>query len=240
MVALKSPWLIAFAAVSAVHLVLNATDTTPWDSISKCLIVPLLAAWVVEQHGPRLLVAALGFCFLGDLFLELGDDAFVIGMTAFAAAHYCFIRFFILRGAIERLRAQPWILAVYVVAAIGLVAWCWDGLEAGLRPLVPVYAALLLGTASTSLASGARAGIGGAFFLVSDGIIALGEADRIDKNATGSGLAIMGLYILAILLLTTGILDREKRTVTSRSSAVPRSSRSTRVCRWSPHRDVFE
>ncbi len=70
-----------------------------------------------------------------------------------------------------------------------------------------------LGTASTSLATDLRAGIGGALFLVSDGIIALGEADRIDKDATGTGLAIMGLYILAILLLTTGILDREKRTI---------------------------
>jgi uncharacterized membrane protein YhhN len=213
MVAIKSPWLIAFGIVSVAHLVLNAADATPWDSISKCFIAPLLAAWVLEQHGPRLLVAALGFCFLGDLSLELGDDLFVVGMAAFAAAHYCFIRFFILRGALEQLRAKPWILVVYVAAAIGLVAWAWGGLEPGLRPIVPVYAALLLGTASTSLATDLRAGIGGACFLVSDGIIALGEADRIDKEATGTGLAIMGLYIVAILLLTTGILGREKRTI---------------------------
>ena len=211
--AVKSPWLIAFGVVSVLHLVLNAADATPWDSISKCFIAPLLAAWVVEQHGPRLLVAALVFCFFGDLFLELGDDLFVVGMAAFAAAHYCFIRFFILRGALEQLRAKPWILVVYVAAAIGLVAWAWSGLEVGLRPIVPVYAALLLGTASTSLATDLRAGIGGACFLVSDGIIALGEADRIDKDATGTGLAIMGLYIVAILLLSTGILDREKRTI---------------------------
>jgi uncharacterized membrane protein YhhN len=147
------------------------------------------------------------------LFLELGDDLFVVGMAAFAAAHYCFIRFFILRGALEQLRAKPWILVVYVAAAIGLVAWAWGGLEVGLRPIVPVYAALLLGTASTSMATDLRAGIGGACFLVSDGIIALGEADRIDKDATGTGLAIMGLYIVAILLLATGILGREKRTI---------------------------
>ncbi|KAA1395241.1 lysoplasmalogenase [Aeromicrobium ginsengisoli] len=213
MVAVKSPWLIAFGVVSVVHLALNAADATPWDSITKCFIAPLLAAWVLEQHGPRLLVAALGFCFLGDLFLELGDDLFVVGMAAFAAAHVCFIRFFVLRGALAQLRAKPWILVVYVAAAIGLVVWAWSGLEVGLRPIVPVYAALLLGTASTSLATDLRAGIGGACFLVSDGIIALGEADRIDKDATGTGLAIMGLYIVAILLLTTGILSREKRTI---------------------------
>jgi len=211
--AVKSPWLIAFGVVAVVHLALNAADATPWARVTKCFIAPLLAAWVVEQGGPRLLVAALCFCFLGDLFLELGDDVFVIGMAAFAAAHVCFIRFFIARGALGRLRGKPWILVVYVAAAIGLVAWAWSGLEVGLRPIVPVYASLLLGTASTSLATDLRAGIGGACFLVSDGIIALGEADRIDKDATGTGLAIMGLYIVAILLLSTGILGREKRTI---------------------------
>jgi uncharacterized membrane protein YhhN len=212
MTALKSPWLIAFAAVSVVHLVLIGADAEPWDSITKSLIAPLLAAWVIEQDGPKLLVAALGFCFLGDLFLEF-DDLFVVGMAAFAAAHYCFIRLFILRGAIEQLVKKSWILVVYLIAAIALVAWCWGGLETGLKPIVPVYAALLLGTASTSLATDLRAGLGGALFLVSDGIIALGEADRIDKDATGTGLAVMTLYILAIFFLTTGILDREKRTI---------------------------
>ncbi|MEJ7636054.1 lysoplasmalogenase [Aeromicrobium sp.] len=213
MTALKSPWLIAFAVASVVHLVLNGADASPWDSITKCLLAPFLAAWVIEQDGPRLLVVALGFCFLGDLFLELDDDVFVIGMAAFAAAHICFIRFFVQRGAVDRLRRRPLILVVYVAAAIGLVAWCWGGLEPGLRPVIPIYAALLIGTASTSLATDLRAGIGGALFLVSDGIIALGEADRIDKETTGTGLAIMGLYILAIFFLTTGILGREKATI---------------------------
>jgi len=211
MTAIRSPWLIAFAVVSVVHLVLNGAGAEPWDSISKCLVAPLLAAWVVEQHGPRLLVVALAFCFLGDLFLEL-DDLFVVGMAAFAVAHIAFITLFVRRGALDRLRARPWILAVYVIAAIGMVAWCWGGLEAGLRPPIPVYAALLVGTAATSLASDVRAGVGGALFLVSDGIIALAEAGRIDQDATMTGLAIMVLYILAIFLLATGIVQRESRT----------------------------
>lgn len=203
---------MAFGTVSVIHLVLNGADASPWDSITKCLIAPLLAAWVVEQHGPRLLVVALGFCFLGDLFLELGD-LFIVGMASFAAAHVCFITFFVRRGALDQLRRRPWILAVYVIAAIGLVAWCWGGLENGLKAPIPVYAALLVGTAATSLATDVRAGVGGMLFLLSDGIIALAEADRIDKEATTTGLAIMGLYILAIFLLTTGILNREKATI---------------------------
>ncbi|MRJ75218.1 lysoplasmalogenase [Aeromicrobium sp. SMF47] len=210
--AVKSPWLIAFGVVAVVHLVLNGVEATPWDSITKCLLAPLLVGWVLEQRGPRLLAVALVFCCLGDLFLEI-EDMFTAGMAAFAVAHVCLITFFVRRGAIEQLRRKPLILVAYVVAAVALVAWCWGGLEPGLKPLVPVYAALLLATAATALSTDLRAGIGGALFLVSDGIIALAEAGRIDQDATVTGLAIMALYILAIFFLTTGIVWREKRTV---------------------------
>jgi uncharacterized membrane protein YhhN len=207
MSAVRSPWLVAFGAVAVVHLVLNAAGATPYDSISKCLLAPLLAAWVVEQGGPRLLVVALALCFAGDLFLEI-DDLFVVGMAAFAGAHIAFIVLFVRRGALDRLRARPLIAVAYVVAAVAMVAWCWGGLEPALKPAIPVYAALLVGTASLSLATDALTGLGGALFLVSDGIIALSEAGRIDPDAVATGLAIMALYALAILLLTTGIVRR--------------------------------
>ncbi len=212
MPAMKSPWIIAFAVVTVVHLVLNGADAAPWDSISKCFLAPLLLAWVIEQKGPRLLGAALVFCFFGDLFLEF-EDLFIIGMAAFAIAHICFIRFFVSRGAIGQLKRKPWILPVYVLAGIAMIAYGWSGLEAGLQPVVPIYAALLVGTGATSLATDLRAGLGGLLFLISDGVILLGEADRIDKEATATGLAIMSLYIAAIFFLTSGILNREKVTV---------------------------
>ena len=82
------------------------------------------------------------FCFFGDLFLEF-DDLFIVGMAAFALGHICFIRFFISRGAIGQLKRKPWILAVYVVAGIAMIAYGWSGLEDGLKPVVPIYAALL-------------------------------------------------------------------------------------------------
>lgn len=210
--AIRSPILAGFAIAAVVHLSLNAADIGPWDSITKCLLAPLLIGWVLEQRGPRLLVAALAFCFAGDLLLEL-EDMFIVGMAAFAAAHVCFIGFFVQRGAGAALRARPAIVGVYVVAAVVVVAWAWGGLDAGLRPVIPVYAALLVGTASTALAVDVRAGVGGALFLVSDGIIALAEAGRFDPAATLTGLAIMVLYIGAIAQLTIAIVTKEQRTV---------------------------
>ena len=204
-------WVAAFLVVLAVHLVLDGLDARPWDSITKCLLAPVLLGWVLDRRGPRLLAAALVLSLLGDLFLEL-DDLFVVGMAAFAAAHACFITLFVRAGALPVLRRRPWIVAVYVVAAVVLVAWAWGGLDPALRAPVPVYAALLLGTAATSLAVDRTAGLGGLLFLVSDGIIALGEAGRVDPDATATGLAIMSLYGLAILLLTSGSLLLPRRT----------------------------
>jgi uncharacterized membrane protein YhhN len=212
MPAVRSPWLIAFAVASVVHLVLNGAGAEPWDSITKCLLAPLLVGWVLDQHGPRLLVVALTLCFAGDLFLEI-DSLFIAGMAAFAGAHLAFITLFVRQGALERLRARPLIAVVYVVVAIAMVAWCWGGLDPGLKPAIPVYAVLLVATASLSLAADARAGLGGALFLVSDGIIALSEAGRVDGDAAVTGLAIMTLYILAILLLATAVVRLEPRPV---------------------------
>ena len=234
MPAVRSPWLIAFAVASVVHLVLNGAGAEPWDSITKCLIAPLLVGWAVEQRAPRLLVVALTLCFAGDLLLEI-DGLFIAGMAAFAGAHVAFITLFVRRGALERLMARPLIAAVYVVAAVAMVAWCWGGLEAGLKAPIPVYAALLVGTAATSLATDVRAGVGAALFLVSDGIIALSEAGRIDDDAPLTGLAIMTLYLLAIFLLATSIVQREQRTraagpgfdPTVRTDCWPRVPRTT-------------
>lgn len=211
MTALKSPWLIAFGVFAIVHLVLIGADVTPWDSITKCVLAPLLLVWAVEQHGPRLLAVALVFCFLGDLFLEL-EDLFILGMAAFAIAHIALITYFVQRGALERLRKKPLVVLAYIAVAIVMVAWCWGGLEAGLKVPIPVYAALLVGTAATALVTDVRAGLGAVFFLVSDGIIALSEAGRIDSESTAAALAIMALYAVAIFLLTTAIVATEQRT----------------------------
>lgn len=209
--ALRSRWLIGFAVAFVAHLVLIAADLSPWDTVTKCLLAPLLAAWVAQQGGPRVIVVALFFCFLGDLFLDLGDDWFLVGMAAFAAAHVCFVTFFVRRGSLDALRSRPWIVAILLLAAIALLAWVWGGLEPGLRGPVVVYALLLSATAATSLAVDLRAGIGALLFLFSDAVIALGIADRVPQD-TAQSLVIMVTYGLALFFLATAIVRKEART----------------------------
>lgn len=206
----KNPWLIAFGAITVIHLILNAADATPWVGITKVMIIPLLTAWVVTQGGPRIIVIALIACTFGDLFL-IWDNTFTVGMAAFAIGHICFISFFVSRGALGQLRTKPWIVALYIAAAIAMIAYAWSGLDADIKPLVPFYAALLAGTASTALACDNRAGLGGALFLVSDGIILLGEADK--WQPAPSGVWIMALYVGGLFFLSAGIVNKERNTL---------------------------
>jgi uncharacterized membrane protein YhhN len=219
MTAVKSPFLIGFGIVMTVHLVLLGFDVPPWDTITKVLLAPLLAAWAWQLDGPRLLVLGLVFCFFGDLFMDL-DGWFMAGMAAFAAAHICFITLFVQRGAIPALREslrgrERWraaLAVVYLVGAIGVVAWAWGGFDPAVRFAIPVYALLLASTATTSIALDTRSGVGAALFVVSDSLIALGAAGRLDPTATWHKLAVMVLYLFGIFLITAGVLNRERRT----------------------------
>ncbi|MDR6117403.1 putative membrane protein YhhN [Aeromicrobium sp. SORGH_AS981] len=199
------PYVVAFVAVLAVHLVLLAADLAPWDSVTKCLLAPVLVVSVVAERGPRLLVAALVLCLGGDLLLEV-DGLFVAGMASFAAAHVCLVTLFVRAGAVRERRPNPLLLVTYLLAGVALVAWAWGGLAADLRPVVPVYAVLLLATAVTWSCVDVLAGVGGALFLVSDGLIALGEAGRVDPGSATVSVAVMALYGAAIALLTAGAL----------------------------------
>jgi len=182
---LRSPWLAAFGLAVVAHLALVLADARPWDSVTKCLIAPLLAAWVVQQRGPRLLVLALACCLLGDLFLEI-DGLFIAGMAAFAAAHVCFVTFFARRGALERLRARPWIPLALLVAAVST-------------------------TAATALAVDLRAGVGALLFLFSDGLIAARIAERVPEDSAFGGFVVMLTYSLALFFLATAIVFKEAR-----------------------------
>lgn len=226
MTAVKSPWIIAFGALMIVHLVLVGFDVTPWDTVTKCLLAPLLALWAAQLGGPRLLVAGLVFCFFGDLFMDLSrihpDDPrwFMLGMGSFALAHVCFITLFVQRGALAALRAsfggkEAWravLAVVYVVGAAASLALDLGRFDPSVRPFAPVYTALLVGTAITAIALDTRAGIGAALFLVSDGLISAGVTGRVDSDAPWHQLAIMVLYLLSIFLITAGVLNREART----------------------------
>ncbi|MFC4057385.1 lysoplasmalogenase [Planomonospora corallina] len=200
---LPSAALAAFAVCSALHLAAVAADTGLPASVTKALLMPLLAAWLLARGGPRPVVAGLLLSTGGDIALEFeGTGPFVTGMAFFAAAHVCYVVFFLRGGAVAGLRRQ-WIVPVaYGVVWAAMVVALWPGLGA-LRIPVALYSLLLTATAVTSAGYGLRAGIGGCLFLVSDALIALGLAGL--PRPPVPGLWVMATYIAAQYLIASGV-----------------------------------
>ena len=209
---LLNPWVIVYFILATVHLLLAGFHQQPYGSITKCLLAPCLLAYTITQigwsniraYGPKALVVSLIACFGGDLFLELPKGFFIPGMISFAAAHVGFTYTFLRRGAKATLKKHPYIVLPFIGGGITLLYFGWYGLPIMLRVAAPIYGVLLLCTASSSSAYSPISGLGGAMFMVSDGMILLREAEKISTDvALGT---IMPLYIGGIFLLTTRVV----------------------------------
>ncbi|RKE22564.1 lysoplasmalogenase [Streptomyces sp. TLI_171] len=202
--------LIAFAAVSAAHLLAIAVQLHPLQYATKPALMPLLAAWVwaLGRPGtPALLVPALLFGAGGDILLEIGGTvAFLAGMGSFAAGHACYVTMFVKLGALADRRRALLAGGCYAVAWAVLIVLLWPGLDAGMRIPVAFYSLLLASTAVTASQINWRAGLGGALFLLSDTLIATDLADW--KHLPAHSFLIMLTYLVGQYLLTTGALQR--------------------------------
>ncbi|MFJ4698794.1 lysoplasmalogenase family protein [Streptomyces sp. NPDC088768] len=196
--------LFALAACADLLALLLDTRFHAWPAhaVCKALLLPLLAWYAVRAGAPRSLLAALAAGWLGDLLLlSPADPAFLAGMAAFAAGHVCYLVTFLRHGATPRSLPARLVGAVLVLAAALLVLW--PRLPAGLRVPMAVYSVLLTATALAAQRCGTRAAAGGALFLVSDLLIALGAADL--TRPAPADFWIMLTYALAQYLLVTGI-----------------------------------
>ncbi|MEV1021770.1 lysoplasmalogenase [Streptomyces sp. NPDC050264] len=198
-----------FLVVCAVDLgaLLAGSDAT--HTAAKPLLMPLLAAYVIARGAPRLLCAALLLGWGGDVLLLFDQDAaFLAGMGCFAAGHLCYLALFRRHG---RAREHGRLLgAGYAIALVTMIASLWPDLPAGMRGPVAAYSVLLTAMAYGASRLGTAAGIGGALFLLSDTLIALGVADW--PRLPPADFWIMLTYVAAQYLLARGVLGERERT----------------------------
>jgi uncharacterized membrane protein YhhN len=193
--------LTAYLALGLADTVFAAVDLTEPRWVSKTLLMPVLIAFLYRAVRPEarpdlpLAVGALVGGFVGDVGLLVDRDAtFMVGMGGFAVGHVCYlVAFRRLGGSLPK-----WLPAVYLLAWAAMMALVWRGLD---DLLVPVLGYSLLLTAMAGCAAGVsrRTGLGGALFLFSDAVIALGIAD-VDL-VPGQDAVVMPAYVAAQALL---------------------------------------
>ena len=201
-----------FVTVAVLHLGAQLTGADDVADATQVLLMPLLAAalWL-NTEAPRgrlvtLTLVALGLSWLGDSAPKLtqGDTAFLVMIGFFLLAQIAYVVAFWPFRDRSVLNVRRPLLLGYVAVVVALVVACVGG-AAGMLVPVLVYGALL-GTMAV-LATGVNlpTAIGGALFLVSDGLIALNAfADGFDLP--GQGFWVMATYLTAQSLIVVGVL----------------------------------
>ncbi|HWS28725.1 MAG TPA: lysoplasmalogenase [Clostridia bacterium] len=208
---------ILFAAVSLVHLYACFTGRNKLRTVTKPMLMPLLAAlYLVSAAEPHFIVAAaLLFGAVGDVFLLLPDNPvwLVTGGASFGLGHILYVAAFFLYADAAKLPAYgiALILAFFIAAAAIGFTRLKPTVPQKLRGPVLFYMLILcaMGAAATvsffveALARRALFPLGAILFLLSDAVLAhflfVRESER--KN-----FAVMATYIAAQTLIAAGFI----------------------------------
>src|SRR5690606_34871012 len=123
----------AFAIVAAAHLVSQViAPDSAFTDVSQWFLMPLLAlgpVLVTSAPRDRLVVGtlvALGFSWLGDTAPDLvdGDASFLVLVGFFLCAQLTYIVAFLPYRRSSVARTRPWVVGLYALAVIAMVAVC--------------------------------------------------------------------------------------------------------------------
>jgi uncharacterized membrane protein YhhN len=217
---------VALAMLTVLHLTAQVADAGTWARVTQTCLMPLLAVtlWSAapapRSRLVRLVLVALGLSWLGDTAPAAfdGDTAFLVMVGFFLLAQAAYVVAFwpARRASVAR---KPLLLAPYAVAAVVLVAACAPGAAGPLLAAVVVYGVCLVAMAVLATGVHPLAGAGGAVFVASDAMIALGAfTDWFDPPA--SGFWVMLTYVAGQALLVAGVLARSSNHVSGSGTGV--------------------
>ena len=114
--------LIPFVVVSVVHLIFAFQGKDGPRAITKLLLVPTLSIYpIVVDRSATLLILALLFSFMGDIFMIYKDNrkSLLAGFLTFALSHMGYIIVLVLKMGMDNLPFYPWIIGALVLIAGG-------------------------------------------------------------------------------------------------------------------------
>ncbi|MGO4201563.1 lysoplasmalogenase [Rhodococcus sp. TAF43] len=226
--AVRFVWVV-FGLLAIVHLSAQLVDRERVADVTQWFLMPVLAGalWLGTggSAAPRrsrlvvLTLVALGFSWLGDTAPDLadGDLSFLLMVGFFLLAQVAYIAAFAPYGRAEVWGRRRWSTVGYLVAVGFLVLACAPGAGPLLVPAL-LYGSALGAMAILAAGVNRLVAVGGALFLVSDGMIALGAfADWFSPPV--EGFWVMLTYIAAQVLIVLGVqaADRDHQ----RGSSAP-------------------
>ncbi len=213
----KTIWIIIFLLVLLVDLVAVYSNNESLRFITKPLLMPLLALYLllqtktVNSNLKVWIFLALFFSWAGDIFLlfeERGSNFFLLGLSAFFAAQVFYIIFFHNIRMREYIRGNALLLLLVIVYYSILVSVLSPYLGKMILP-VRIYGVvlsfMLMLAMHTMLGKNKKAALwmmtGAILFVTSDSLLAF---NKFFSAFNYAGLIIMLTYGLAQLFITEG------------------------------------
>ncbi len=205
-------WVLLAAAVVAAVADWGAVATrrSGVEQLAKPTAVVLLLAFAWLLHADqvlagRWLLGALALCLLGDvLLLARSDRAFGWGLGAFLLAHLAFLAVVVTMPH----RDPVWLGVALTLAVVGVAVWrvLWPLARRAVGEGAPPTAYALVLGAFVALAwwsGNLLVAVGASLVLLGDAVLA---GDRFWRPWSGSGVAVMVSYHLALAALVLGVL----------------------------------
>lgn len=197
---LEALTFFAFAAAAVIDWIAVAQERRAVEWIAKPAALALLLLWAALGDAPSwMLIAALAFSLLGDVYLMLPGNLFVAGLAAFLIGHLAYIDAFhaplgwrLLWSALVLGLSAP--LGLRIVGAVP---------SPPVRVAVATYMLVIGVMTGSALAAGLpSAAIGALLFMLSDSMIAW---NRFVAPFAGARLAIIVTYHVGQLLLVCAL-----------------------------------
>ena len=213
----KTIWIILFLLMLLIDLVAVYLNNEPLQFITKPLLMPLLAIYLLLQTSSATsglkawIFLALFFSWVGDMLLlfdERGPNFFLFGLSAFLVAQVFYIIFFHNIRMREYIRGNALLLLlviVYYSILISVLSPYLGNMKLPVRIYGVVLSFMVMLAMHTMLGKNKRAALwmtmGAILFVVSDSLLAFNKFFAAFNNA---GLIIMLTYGLAQLFITEG------------------------------------
>lgn len=204
--------LIAFITVSILNIIFNYRNNLKGIYLTKPLIMPLLILYYITltQNINFIIIGALIFGFLGDVFLLDSKNHFTKGLLSFFCGHILYIVAFYLNFTIKGVKGFYLVFIIfYLFYALLLVKELFAYLGS-MKILGTMYMSTIMIMSFISLLMMLQSFtintvlifLGTIIFIVSDSVLAF---DTFKEKYAYSGVIIMSTYITAQFLIIVGI-----------------------------------
>jgi len=213
----KTIWIILFGLVLLIDLVAVYLNNEPLQFITKPLLMPLLAIYLLLQTSSATsglkawIFLALFFSWVGDMLLlfdERGPNFFLFGLSAFLVAQVFYIIFFHNIRMREYIRGNALLLLlviVYYSILISVLSPYLGNMKLPVRIYGVVLSFMVMLAMHTTLGKNKKAALwmtmGAILFVASDSTLAV---NKFFSSFDYAGLIVMLTYGLAQLFITEG------------------------------------